>query len=271
MIRSLCVLAALLLPCVVLATPVSEPFVSGWDSPVDPDRDCKFKRHNDTLTIEMPGTNHEYDPHRKRANAPRLLRDFEGDFEIQVRVRIACRPSAQSTAKDQHSYVSAGFLIIPPDIFPNNCIRLEYRIAGQGDGTDGCVAAMVQGRRGPVVGYRPPEWPFKGKPDYVYLRLERWGEILSYKISSDGKSWVPTYGVGQIGGLPSKLKVGFTACSTSSDPSKVQFDQLKITQDKNCTFRNFLIREKAVFRGFSSFFRIPSGINGCRKQPLLPN
>lgn len=206
--------------------------MSGWGNPIDPDKDCKITRKKGALIIEMPGTVHDYYPLRKRVNAPRLLRDFEGDFEIQVRVKIDCRPSAQSTVKDQLSYVSAGFLIIPPDNFFTNCIRLEYKTAGKGYGADGCLDAMVQnfegGRRDDRVGYKPPEWPFKGKPDYVYLRLERSGEVLSYRISSDGKSWVKTYGVGGIAALPSKLKVGFAACSTSADPSKVQFDQLKI-------------------------------------------
>lgn len=232
MIRSLCFLAAILMTSAVLAAPAPRLFVSGWDRPVDPDRDCKIRRDRGVLTIEMPGTDHDYDPHRERLNAPRLLRDFEGDFDIQVRVRIDCRPSAESTVKNEVSYVSAAFLIIPPDIFPNNRVRLEYRVERQGWKTDGCVTGSVEAMRGHVVGYKPPEWPFKGKPDYVYLRLERWGEILSYKISPDGKSWVRACGVGQFPRLPSKLKVGLAACTTSTDPSKVHFDQFKIIPSK---------------------------------------
>jgi regulation of enolase protein 1 (concanavalin A-like superfamily) len=231
MIRYLCVLAALQLPYVLLAAPAPEPFASGWDNPVDPDKDCKIRRDKGTLAIEMPGSDHDYDPHRERVNAPQLLRDLEGDFEIQVRVRIDCRPSAQSIVKNQTSRVSAGFLIIPPDIFPDNCVCLEYRVEGQGDGVDGCVAAMIQGIRGRIVGYRPRGWPFRGKPDYIYLRLERWGDILYYSISPDGKLWVPAGGA-HLSRLPYKLKVGLTACSTSADPSKVQFDQFKITRGK---------------------------------------
>ena len=41
--------------------------------------------------------------------------------------------------------------------------------------------------------------------------------------------------------------------------------------DKDCTFRDYLISEEAVFRGFSSFFRILEGIGSLQKQPLLPN
>lgn len=235
--RNIVVFAVLMLACCALAAPAPEPFVAGWGKPVDPDKDCKIKRDKSALIIEMPGTYHDYAPDRKRLNAPRLLRDFEGDFEMQVRVRIDCRPSVQSTVEDKPSYVSAGFLIIPPDNYWTNCFRLEYRVAGQGDGVDGCLATRVGNIEGTgkvgAVGYKPPEWPFKGKPDYVYLRLERSGEVLSYKISSDGKTWVNTYGGGGKVGLPSKLTVGLSACTTSTDLSKVQFDQLKLSLIKN--------------------------------------
>jgi regulation of enolase protein 1 (concanavalin A-like superfamily) len=236
MARSLFALAVLMVASAALAAPAPQAFVSGWGNPVDPDKDCKIRRDRGVFTIEMPGAVHDYAPHRKCVNAPRLLRDFEGDFEMQVRVRIDSRPSVKSTVKGKPSYVSAGFLIIPPDAFFANCIRLEYRLAGQGDGVDGCLARMVgnnegTGRAG-AVGYKPPEWPFKTKPDYVYIRLERQGEILSYTISRDAKSWVATYGIGLIVGLPSKLKVGFATCSTSADPSKVLFDQLRLTGGK---------------------------------------
>ena len=47
-------------------------------------------------------------------NAPRLLCDLEGTFDLEVRVRIEYCPSEQSTVKGQPSYVSAGFLLIYP-------------------------------------------------------------------------------------------------------------------------------------------------------------
>ena len=235
MIRSLCVLATLLLACVVLAAPAPKPFVSGWDNPVDPDRDCKFRRDNGVLTIEIPGTVHDYDSHRKRVNAPRLSRDLEGDFEMLVRVRIDCLPSVQSTVKGQPSYVSAGFLIIPDDNFPTNCIRLEYRLSRQGAGVDDCAVELLRDVEGGQVNgawnERWKNWPFKVIPEHVYLRLERWGDILNHSISPDGKLWVRVGGA-WLSRLPYKLKVGLASCSTSSDPSKVHFDQFRLVRGK---------------------------------------
>lgn len=235
MSRSLCALATLLLPFAALAAPAPVPFVSGWDKPVDPDKDCTIRREKGTLTIEMPGTFHEYNLHRKILNAPRLLRDIEGDFEMEVRLRLDCRPSVQSAVKDLLSYVSAGFLIIPPDNFGIAFYRSEYRLGGQGVEAEGCAAMLDQAReRGETNGVmtnKHPDWPFKSKPDYVYLRLERQGDLLGIDISPDRETWKGIGGGGFVG-LPAKLKVGLAAFSTSTDPSKVVFDQLKITRGK---------------------------------------
>ena len=202
---------------------------------MDPDNDCKIWREKDTLTVEMPGTVHDYNHHRNHLNAPRLLREFEGDFEMEVRVRIDCRPSARSSVKDLPSYVSAGFLVIPPDHFGIAFYRSEYRVGGLGVEAEGCASVLEQAReRGEANGVwtnEHPHWPFKAKPDHVHLRLERWGELMGCSISPDRKNWV-RIGGGQYLGLPTKLKVGFVACSTSTNPSKVQFDQLTISRGK---------------------------------------
>ncbi|HEY7326292.1 MAG TPA: hypothetical protein VH592_01535 [Gemmataceae bacterium] len=84
MIRSLFALVALLLACAALAAPAPGPFAGGWGSPHDPDKNCKIRRNNGVLTIEMPSNAHDFDPLHKRANAPRLVREVDGNFEIQV-------------------------------------------------------------------------------------------------------------------------------------------------------------------------------------------
>jgi regulation of enolase protein 1 (concanavalin A-like superfamily) len=229
------IFAALLPVCTALAAPAPTPFMSGWGKPVDPDKDCKIRREKGALTVEIPGTVHEYDLRRKYLNAPRLLRDIDGDFEMEVRVLIDCRPSAESSVKDLPSYVSAGFLVIPPDDFTTAFFRSEYRVGGHGDEAEGCTAILNQGReRGGTSGVttnKHPDWPFKSKPDYIYLRLDRQGELLEMFISPDRKKW-KVIGGGRISELFSKLKVGLAAFSTSTDPSRVVFDQLTITHGK---------------------------------------
>lgn len=237
--RSLFVLAALLLTCATSAAPAPKPFEGGWSKPVDPDGDCKIKRDNGTLIIEMPGSEHEYDPARDRVNAPRILRDFEGDFDIQLRLQIDCQPSIKSTVNDQPSYVAGGFVVFFPETFGTIFFRFQYGVTGRGIRSDGYSTQLSRDVKGGSVNgacdKRWEKWPFKGKPDHVYLRLlrERDGvvDVLACDISPDRKEWVGIGGSGFLR-LPSKLKVALAAFSTSSEPSKVRFDQLKVTRGK---------------------------------------
>lgn len=222
--RSPCVVASLVLACAALAAPAPkpQPFVTGWENPVDPDRDCKLKREKGTLVIEMPGSDHDYNPIRGQFNAPRLFRerDIDGDFVMQVRVRIDCRPFVQSTVAGQPSFVSAGFLVILPDNF---CIRMEFGVSRKGSRKDGYAALIKWVHKKRQGGPFFLENGWKGDP---YLRLERQDRDLSFSISSDGENWTPRT---TTVGLPAKLKVGLAAYSTSSAPSKIQFDQFKLT------------------------------------------
>jgi hypothetical protein len=271
--RSLSVLAAFLLACVVAAAPapVSKPFPMGWGNPIDPDKDCKFKRDKDGLMIEMPGTDHGYDPIRKRINAPRFVCDIEGEFEIQVRVQINCRPSAQSTVKGQPSGVSAGILLVYPEPYRAVCDRIEFGILQQGMGLDNfpvkpLLVRQQRERERKGIGEDGyvalisvsskkinnkniwdrecldqshslydrgwAKWPLPMKANFAYLKLqyvkgrERGG--FYYFFSPDGEKWS---GPGShFGGMPTKLKLGLAAYSTSSEPSRVRFDQLKLAR-----------------------------------------
>jgi hypothetical protein len=218
----------------------------------------------------MPGSDHDYDPVRKRFNAPRLLCDLEGDFDLVIRVRINYRPSAQSTVKGQPSFVSAGFLLNYPETSESICDRMEYAVSQQGSRPDAYEVApsLAQPRRmGPapkrmerdscvvLKGWIGEEkrngkriesdhgrprlyghgiwergwdcWPLPEKADCAYLRLEQRDNWICFFISPDGRKWTPlTYQKG----LPAKGKVGLAAYSTSTHPSKVVFDQLKLAR-----------------------------------------
>lgn len=236
MTRCICGLGTLLLVSAALAAPAPQPFVAGWDNPLDTDKNCKFVRDKGTLVIEMPGTDHDYAPLRDCHNAPRILRNLEGDFDMQVRIRIACSPSLKSTVKGQPSSVAAGFLLIPPDRYGISCIRLEYGKAGEGIGVDGYAALKHQDR---VGGYsnarwenRWRNWPLPEKTDQAYLRLRREGEKLYPFISPDGEKWTSLVGPAQFGRLPAKLKVGLAAYSSSTESSKVRFEDFKLLRGK---------------------------------------
>ena len=77
---------------------------------------------------------------------------------------------------------------------------------------------------------RSEKWPLSEKADYAYLRLDRRmvGDSYFY-ISPDGEKWTR---LGHLRHMPAKGKVGLAAFSTSREPSKVRFDQLKLWRDK---------------------------------------
>src|SRR4051812_2737975 len=90
------------------ADPDPNPFMDGWDKPVDPDKDCMFDKVKSGLTITVPGKDHDLGVERGRMNSPRFLRDVEGDFVVQVRVGGDFTPSMASTTDLRTPFVGAG-------------------------------------------------------------------------------------------------------------------------------------------------------------------
>jgi regulation of enolase protein 1 (concanavalin A-like superfamily) len=216
----------LLAACAVLSAPAPK---DSWDR-VDPDRDCKFDIKDDTVTIELPGGDHELDPKRDRFNAPRLLVDVEGDFVVQVRVSASFCPSAKSSVKGEDPRVAAGLVLIPAE---KNYIRLEYgayrRNEKQGKGFSNRMRGQQLGMKVEYVHWNPKGW--MPNEEHIYLRIEREGNSIRNVLSPDGKTW-ERYNSSKGAKIPSKLKVGLAAYSTSTEPFKVRFDQFKLTRNQ---------------------------------------
>lgn len=269
MTRAIFPISALSLACAALAAPVPDPFLSGWGNPVNLSRDCKISRSGGALTIEMPGIDHEYDPIRDQFNAPRLLREIEGDFEIRVRVRIDCSLSAQSTVKGKPSCVSAGFLLIYPETSRCVCDRMEYAVSKLGGKPERYEVKQIMAeprskhatsKGTEVEGYAVMRdwhckvepstltwdrrlqqrediiwdqgwhnWPLTTKVESVYLKLEHRRNRFYFLISPDGEKWTQLL---WRSGPPANLKLGLAAYSSSSEPSKVRFDQLWLSRGK---------------------------------------
>jgi uncharacterized protein DUF1349 len=231
--RSMCrsVFALIVFP--VACTAIAAPAPKGnWDYVIDPDHDCKFASKGGKVTIELPGTDHDLAPKRKRFNAPRLLREVEGDFVMQVRVSGSFRPSAKSSVKEEDASVAAGFVLAPAD---ENYIRLEYGAYCRKGEQHICPAFRMRGER---IFNMEMDWAEPWKPDpsvkkepHIYLSLERRGHFIYEAISHDGKTWTYDFKV-EVKELPKKVKVGLAAYSTSTEPFKACFDQFKLSRDE---------------------------------------
>ena len=88
----------LLLSCLPLSVAVAAPVPPGADLTAieraygtwaDPDKDCNFKLTGGELKVSLPASGHLLGTSYKGTNnAPRAMRDVEGDFTAVVRVVV---------------------------------------------------------------------------------------------------------------------------------------------------------------------------------------
>lgn len=231
-------LSLLLAAYAVLAAPAPAR-KDGWGRLIDPDHDCKIAIKDGAVTMELPGTDHELAPKRKRFNAPRVLREVEGDFVMQVRVCASFLPSSKSSVDGEDPRVAAGLVLIPAD---KHCIRLEYGAYRRKGMQDNVPSFRMRGERIWNVEEGGWELPWKqqirnGNEERIYLRLDRRGNAIFRFLSPDGKKWYAGSDMSERGtisvefsSLPANLKVGLAAYSSSTEPFKVRFDQFKLVR-----------------------------------------
>jgi hypothetical protein len=182
--------------------------------------DCKFERKGGRLTIKVPGRRHELSFWQDRLNAPRLLRQVEGDFVIQVRVGGLFRPTGQRLGNGHR----AGIVLL----FGKNAATL---LRGT-NSIDGKLRDYLEG------GFFKPEAtredsfhdPVTPLGTTVFLRLERLGHLILLKTSQDGKTWkTKLNSFWMFFHLPDKLKVGVVAESTAEGVLQAEFDHFELT------------------------------------------
>jgi S1-C subfamily serine protease/regulation of enolase protein 1 (concanavalin A-like superfamily) len=202
-------------------TPEPEPAgtqLPGWGLAIDSDKDCKFKPGSGSLTIDVPPAWHDMGGALHKFNAPRVLREVDGDFALTVKIGGDFKPGARSTNPKSVPYLSGGILIWSDSA---NFIRLERGAMRRGNNIIATIAfeEWEGGYAGAVHNERFREGD-------CYLRLERKGSRILGSVSTDGTSWKPLKPIDTV--WPSKLKVGLMAISTSSDPFSVKFEQFDL-------------------------------------------
>ncbi|HWG46800.1 MAG TPA: DUF1349 domain-containing protein [Gemmataceae bacterium] len=225
--RSVFAVLFLLATSIALAAPApaNRPWVTGWDKPVDPDKDCKFTIDKNTLTIEVPGKDHDLAVERGLMNSPRLLRNVEGDFVAQVRVSGTFQPSQNSTSRERLPFVGAGLLLMADD---KTYIRLERAALVKGGETKTYANWELRQDGKWVLAGAEAVQPLEDK--LTFLRLERKGDKLLASVSHDGKEWKELNPLEVK--LPAKLKIGVSGGGTSMDVFAPRFDQFRLTQRK---------------------------------------
>ena len=202
-------------------TPAVEPKgteLTGWGLAIDPDKDCQFQAEVDKLTVKVPGTRHDLHPESGRLNAPRVMREVEGDFAVRVKVVGEFKPNGKSTNPTGIPYNGAGILVWSD---PDNYIRLERAAVLRGDKVGTYVA--FEEREGGTRGAFHNEVSAGGD---CYLRLERKGSRISGAISFDNVNWKQLKPIDTV--WPTKLKLGLAAVNVNSEPFTITFEGFKL-------------------------------------------
>jgi regulation of enolase protein 1 (concanavalin A-like superfamily) len=210
----------------ILAAPVpkAEQFtVKGWGDPVDPLKDCTFDVGKDgKLTLTVPGKGRDLAAHRDEMHAPRVLREVEGDFKIEVSVDGEWPLGATSTLMSRPPFFGAGIFLAEDD---KNYIRFE-KAQYESGGQKPCYASLELWQDGQWSKSGTPEDGELDRAKIAHLRLTRKGEAITAAFSQDGKTWNEIKPLEAKFGA--KLKIGVCALHTTDTAFKPVFSDLKI-------------------------------------------
>lgn len=170
---------------------------TGWVW-IDPLGDSSFSLTDNpgNLRLSTPDRGHDLYPY-SNLNAPRLMRDVTGDFQVVTKVTIDPR----------YNYQGAGLLLWQDE---NNYVRLERTLV---EGVD--LWYRINGS------YSGFEVPYSSPS--VYLKLERSGSSVLVGYSLNGQDWIvlPTLNVA----LADNLQVGISLLNEWQDnPIWADFD-----------------------------------------------
>jgi regulation of enolase protein 1 (concanavalin A-like superfamily) len=193
--------------------------LKGWGQVVDPAKDCQFNTDGDRLTIDIPATKHDLSAEVGDITAPRVLREVEGDFIVQVKVSGNVRHFGDRTSDEFRAYHGAGLLLWQDE---RNYIRLERAAISREEGGSlhyGNFELRKDLRRASSNASEIPDQD-------TYLRLERRGGRVFGATSQDGIHWLNFDSIPVE--LPRRIKLGVVAINTSTERFKAAFSELEI-------------------------------------------
>jgi regulation of enolase protein 1 (concanavalin A-like superfamily) len=195
--------------------------LKGYGAVVDPDRDCAFNLEDGRLKIAIPTASHTLTISLEKQNAPRVLRDIEGDFTAVVRVAAEFPDNPMSDIKDSDPAVAAG-LVVWGDDENYVCLERAHELLGTKRLTSTEVHYIDAGQDGGESG---PPASFNGEA--TYLRVTRSGNKVAGEVSSDGKDWTAA-GLVELKKLPAKVKVGVFAEHNTGKKVAATFEKFEV-------------------------------------------
>jgi regulation of enolase protein 1 (concanavalin A-like superfamily) len=194
--------------------------VAGWGKAIDPDGDCKIKAERNALVMNVPGKLHDLNADIDKYNAPRVLREVERNFTVQVKIVGEFKPGTKALREKTLPYNGGGIFVWRDS---DNFIRLE-RGAVVNRGKIGTFAIFEE-REG---GSRGAQHNGALTPGTAYLKLERRGNRIYGFTSKDGKHWTELKPIDTVWSGP--LKVGVNAINSSDAPFQVRFEEFSFKE-----------------------------------------
>jgi len=220
------------IPLVALGAPAPRDALAHWGKPVDPAKDCRFEAKDGKLKIVVPGGK---EPHDLSAelnapmNAPRILKEIEGDFSMEVNVGAFAVPEGTAGGTERNvAFWGAGFLVWGDS---KNYVRLE-RAMFRRKNQDPCYISFELRKDGEFVKFGTPDDGVLDPKKGAMLRLKRKGNAISAAVSEDaGKTWNELKAL-EIE-MGKKLHAGVVAVNTSKADFTAEFEKYSIVGAKD--------------------------------------
>jgi regulation of enolase protein 1 (concanavalin A-like superfamily) len=190
--------------------------IPGWGRIVDPDADCKFSAKRKQVTITVPGTPHDLSAELDRMNAPRIIREIEGDFTLAVIVKGEFEPGEANIA-GRTAYNGAGLLVMQDE---KNYVRLERAVLVRG-GQSRHYANFEISIDGQVQRIGTPGDMELEPEASCLLRIERVGEEVRGIVRQGTRAWTEL--VPKRAELSATLSVGVAAINASDKSFEARF------------------------------------------------
>lgn len=195
--------------------------IKGWGTVVDPKGDCSVEEKDGTLSMTIVGRHDLSSELAQGMDAPRVLRDIQGDFIAMVKVGGSSGATGPSTVPSRRPFMGAGLLLWRDE---KNYVRFE-RASVDVDGQAFSYLSFEERRNGELnVAYS--QLPLMGEA--VRLRLERRNGKIYAAAAYDAEQWAG-YPALQIE-LPAKVQIGVAAITSSAVPFVPEFSEFEVYQ-----------------------------------------
>lgn len=198
--------------------------IKRWGRIIDPKGDCSVEEQDGAVSMTVIGRHDLSIELAERMDAPRVMREIEGDFIAMVKVEGGFRATGPSTIDTRRPYLGAGLLLWQDQ---KNYVRLEH------------ASVDVDGQVFDYLGFEERK---NGQPNVAYNQLRLKGDTVRLRLERrNGKLYsAAAYEAEQWGGylplqieLPAKVQIGVAAVSSSALPFVAQFSEFEVYRRVN--------------------------------------